>query len=89
MLKSRIHAAAWVGVVGLLAAYYACDRHRRREVAHLRIRLWRALTIARRFRKERNAARTKAREVDAAFRSAVKDWESVNAGEEAGAWDVN
>ncbi len=88
MLRDRIHAAAWVGVVGLLAAYYACDRRRRLEAMHLRVRLWRALVIARRFRRERNMAREKACEVGTAFQKAVHDWHSVNAGEEA-SWESN
>ncbi len=89
MLRGRIHAAAWVGVVGLLAAYYAADRRRLREVAILRVRLWRALAVARRFRRERNMAREKACEVGEAFEKAVQDWQSVNAGEEATSWESN
>lgn len=88
MLRSRIHAAAWIGVVGIVAAYYACDRRRRHEAAYLRVRLWRALVIARKFRRERNDARKKACDLDTAFQRAVEDWDSETTGEET-SWEVN
>ncbi|WP_437310132.1 hypothetical protein [Sorangium sp. So ce388] len=95
MLRGHIHVAAWVGVVGLLAACYACDRQRRRVVASgerrallLRIRLGNALALAKRFRRERNMARAKATEIDLAFQKAVEDWARVNAGEEE-TWGAN
>lgn len=86
MLRRNLHAAAFVGVVGILAACYAVDRHRQAEAALLRARLWRALRIARRFRRERNMAREKATDLGAAFQRAVQDWDAAVGGEEVSPW---
>lgn len=92
MLRRHLHIAAFTTVVGVLVACYAIDRRRREEaaVAEERARrtydrLGKALQVARRFRRERNAAAAKANKLA----GIIEDRCNSAIEREEASWDVN
>jgi hypothetical protein len=92
MLRRHLHIAAFTTVVGVLVVYYAIDRRRREEAAAVERRarrtydrLGKALRVARRFRRERNAAAAKAR----GLAVIIEDHCNSAVEREEASWDVN